>query len=65
MTPILVTAKQAGEILALSTTVIYDLAAKGKLEKKYVGEKGSRNFRLTYASVVAYADSLDSDPVPS
>ena len=63
MTPLLVTAKEAGEILSLSSTEVYDLAAKGKLEKRYVG-KGTRNFRLTYASLEAYAASLSQDPIP-
>lgn len=61
MTPILVTVNDAASILALSTKTIYDLAAGGELEKKYVG-KGARSFRLTYASVEKYADSLSSDP---
>lgn len=60
--PILVTVKEAEAFLALSSTKVYELAANGTLEKKYVG-KGTRNFRLTYASLVRYAEALSQDPV--
>lgn len=60
--PILVTVKEAEAVLALSSTKIYELAAKGVLEKKYVG-KGTRNFRLTYASLERYAEALQQDPI--
>lgn len=60
--PILVTVKEAEAFLALSSTKIYELAANGVLEKKYVG-KGTRNFRLTYASLQRYADQLSQDPI--
>lgn len=63
-TPILVTVKEASELLSLSSTEVYDLAAKGLLEKRYVG-KGTRNFRLTYASLEQYAGSLSQDPIAS
>lgn len=61
MTPILVTVKDAAHMLALSDKAVYDLAAAGKLEKKYVG-KGTRNFRLTVASIEQFVESLERDP---
>lgn len=63
MTPLMVTVKDAAHLLALSEKAVYDLAADGKLEKKYVG-KGTRNFRLTTASLERFVESLDRDPKP-
>lgn len=60
--PILVTAGDACRILAISQSKVYELAANGQLEKRYFG-KGTRNFRITYASLERYAASLSPDPV--
>lgn len=62
MKPLLVTVAEAQMLLGQSSTQVYDLAAKGKLEKKYIG-KGTRNFRIVYASIEAYIDTLTADPV--
>ena len=62
MSALMVTAKEAQEMLGLSDTKVYALAADGKLEKKYIG-KGTRNFRITVESIERYVASLDSDPV--
>lgn len=59
---ILVTANEAAQMLSVSTKVIYDLAAAGDLEKRYIGA-GTRNFRIPVASLQAYADNLPIDPV--
>lgn len=59
--PLLVTAREAADLLGVGVTAVYDLAAAGELEKKYVG-KGTRNFRLTYASLETYVAGLPSEP---
>ena len=61
MTPILVTAADASTALAISITKVRELADAGVLDKRYIG-KGTRNYRITYASVEAYAASLSQDP---
>lgn len=61
-TPLLITVRDAAQTLAISTTKIYELAGDGVLVKRYIG-KGTRNFRLTYESVQAYAESLPQDPI--
>lgn len=61
-TPLLVTVKDAAVMLSLSTSKVYELAADGHLEKKYVGT-GSRNFRLTVKSIERYVAGLSQDPV--
>jgi hypothetical protein len=59
--PILVTVKEAGDLLGLPTHTVYGLAREGgPLERRYVG-KGTRNFRLTYDSVEAYAANLPTE----
>lgn len=60
--PLLVTVAQACDLLGVKSTTVYDLAANGVLEKRYIG-KGTRNFRLTYASLERYVDELPRDPV--
>lgn len=62
--PIMVTAEEAAKLTGLSKSTIRDLAATGRIEKRYIG-KGTRNYRIMYASLVAYADSLSIDPVTS
>ena len=59
---ILVSVNEAAYLLSVSTKVVYELAAKGELEKRYVGGK-TRNFRIPVASLQAYADNLPVDPV--
>lgn len=60
--PLMVTVREAQDILKLSSTKVYELAATGVLVKKYVG-KGTRNFRLEYASLERYVAGLSQDPV--
>lgn len=63
MKPLLVTAKEAAGLIGVSTVAIYDLARDGgPLEKKYIG-KGTRNFRITYASLERYVAGLPSEPL--
>lgn len=62
MTKILVTASEAAEMLSLSPQEVYNLAADGKFDKRYVG-KGTRNFRITVESIQRYADGLSPDPI--
>lgn len=61
--PILITVKRAAELLGLSTYSVYELAASGELgERRFIGN-GRRNYRLEYASVLAYAQRLPTEPV--
>lgn len=60
MSPLLVTAKQAAEILGVSTNTIYTLAADDQLDRRYIG-KGTRNFRLTYESLQQYVAGLPTE----
>lgn len=63
MKPILVTVKEAANLLGLSTWTVYELAASGELgERRFIGN-GKRNFRLEYAAVEQYAKRLPTDPV--
>lgn len=59
---ILVTAREAADMLSLDVMTVYELAAKGELEKRYIG-KGTRHFRIPVASLHAYVDGLPVDPV--
>jgi excisionase family DNA binding protein len=61
-TPLLVNSSEAATILSVSEKVVRDLANDGVLEKRYIG---SRNYRITYASLERYVDSLSQDPVAS
>lgn len=56
---ILVTVAEAAEMLSLSRTELYELVAAGKFTKRYVG---TRSFRLQADEVVAYANSLPTEP---
>lgn len=60
----LLKANKVADVLDVSVMSVYELAASGVLEKRYIGE-GTRNFRITYASLKAYVDSLSADPVPA
>lgn len=64
MSKLLVTAREAAEMLSLDVMHVYKLCAEGQIEKRYIG-KGTRNFRIPVASIVAYVDSLPVDPVPA
>lgn len=59
---ILVTAREAADMLSIGLTDLYNLAAAGHVEKRYIG-KGTRKFRIPVASLQAYADALPVDPV--
>ncbi|MFO6453095.1 MULTISPECIES: helix-turn-helix domain-containing protein [unclassified Aeromicrobium] len=61
-TRILVTAEEASKLLSVSLSMVRNLAADGVLERQYIG-KGTRNYRVTFASLERYADSLPIDPV--
>lgn len=60
---LLVSVAEASEVIAQSEWIVRDLAKRGILEKRYVG-KGTRNYRITYASLVKYVESLSIDPIP-
>ncbi|MGH3501359.1 MAG: helix-turn-helix domain-containing protein [Nocardioidaceae bacterium] len=62
MTKILVTAREAADMLSVNVTEVYSLAASGALEKRYVG-KGTREFRIPVESVEAYVAGLPTEPV--
>lgn len=62
MEPLLVTAAEACRVLSLSDHQVRDLVKKGTLVRAFIG-KGTRNYRITYDSLVAYKDGLSQDPV--
>lgn len=62
MTATRITAKEAIERLGESRTTVYNLCATGVLEKVYIG-KGTRNFRITIASIERYEASQSHDPI--
>lgn len=59
---LLVTAREAAQMLSVGVLVIYRLAAEGKLEKRYIG-RGTRHFRIPVESVRHYAETAPRDPV--
>jgi excisionase family DNA binding protein len=56
--PLLVKPADACHLLAVSETTLRELTATGRIEVRYLGTKR----RFVYASLVAYAESLPSDP---
>lgn len=59
---LLISATDAAKALSLSPRETYNLIETGVLgPKRYIG-KGTRNFRLEYAFVKAYADGLPTEP---
>lgn len=63
MTKILVTAREAADMLSIGLTKVYELAANGDLEKRYIG-KGTREFRIPVDSIHAYAEGLPTVAEP-
>jgi hypothetical protein len=61
---LMVTAKEAADILSLSLTEVYALANSGVLVKAYIG-KGTTAYRLTMESLRSYVASLPSERVPA
>ncbi len=59
---LLVTAREAAQMLSVSVEEVWDLAASGRLERRYIG-KGTQYYRIPVESLKAYADSLPTDPV--
>lgn len=55
--PVLVTVKQAAQMLACTPATVYELAAAGTLTKRYL-KKDGRNFRLSAEQVREYAANL-------
>ena len=50
----------AAEYLSLDKSTVYELCAKGDLEKRYVG-KGTRNFRIPFESIEAFRLGLPTE----
>jgi len=57
---LLVTVDEACELISHGKTKVYELAATGRLEKKYIGRV---RYLITTASLQAYVDSLPTEPV--
>lgn len=58
---LLYTVAEAAGALGISENHVYVLARNGTLEKRYIG-KGTRNFRIPADSLLAYVDSLPTEP---
>ena len=57
-------AQEAAYILGIPKHTVYTLSTEGgPLERRYIGEKQSRNFVITYESVERYFNSLPTEPV--
>lgn len=65
MKSLLLTTCEAADRIGVPTSTVYDLAAAGTLERRFIG-KGTRMFRLTLASVDDYrrarSDSKNTRP---
>lgn len=59
---VLVTAREAAEMLSIGESEVRGLVANGHLERRYIGS-GRRMYRIPVSSIVAYAESLPQDPV--
>ena len=59
---LLVKVAEAADMLSVSEREVYRLMADGSLERRYIGKKGSRNYRITVASIESYVDSLSNEP---
>lgn len=56
---LLVTAAEAARLLSLSPARVYELAAAGVLERRFIG---SRNFRITVESLRTYVAQMPDEP---
>ncbi len=54
--------EEAARYLSLDKSVVYQLCAKGDLEKRYIG---ARNFRIPFESLEAFRNNLPTEPVAS
>jgi len=61
---LLVTAKEAAEILSIGVSEVYNLAARGDLEKRFIGS-GRREFRIPMSSLRAFAEGLPTEQAAS
>lgn len=59
---LMVTVREAARMLSVSTWQVYDLAAAGSLERRYIGN-GKHYFRIPVESLRKYVESLPTDPV--
>lgn len=59
---LLVKVAEAADMLSVSEREVYRLMADGNLERRYIGKKGSRNYRITVESLQAYVDGLSTEP---
>jgi hypothetical protein len=55
-----VKATTAAAMVDVDPTKIYELAAAGHLERRFIG---TRNYRISVASLRAYFNSLPTEPV--
>lgn len=62
MDKLLVTVREAAQMLSVSEWTVYELASSGQLERRYIGT-GKRFFRIPVDSLRAYVDSLPEEPV--
>lgn len=58
----LFTAGEVAQILKVNVVAVYELAAAGELEKRYIG-KGTRNFRIPYGSLKRFVQGLPTEPI--
>lgn len=61
VTPLMLRANDAADALGLSLRSVRTLVREGHLEPRYIGN-GRKEYRITYASLVAYVASLSTEP---
>lgn len=61
---ILVSVKEAAWLLSLSTHMIYNAVRDGDIDRVFIGE-GTTNYRLVYNSLLAWVNSMPTEPVRS
>jgi predicted DNA-binding transcriptional regulator AlpA len=57
--PFTVTVARASELTGIGRTKLYELAAAGHIQRRYIGP---RNYVLVWSSVQAWLDGLPDDP---
>ncbi len=57
---LLYTVQETADLLSIGRTEVYALAAKGVLEKRYIGKA---QFRIHIDDIRAYVDALPREPI--
>ncbi|MBM7518255.1 excisionase [Nocardioides nitrophenolicus] len=61
---VLISVKEAAWVLSLSTRMVYEAVRNGDIDRVFIGQ-GTTNYRLVYDSVLAWVNSMPTEPVRS